>query len=229
MDDFWIWALGIGTLFSIAVGVSIRRIRKRRAEYELIAPRLGYQINPERVGEWMEIPPEELVAGFQRLPMSEHYRTHSKSFSFVLIRGEGARTFYLFDFWERKPSGRSTTAVRFTALLMNSSACSFPRFAVGPQHRSFFFSGLETEKIGVDGLPTPFRVYGTDRAAIQSLFSAAGTASFWSEKTEWIVEGSGESLVAYKWNQVIPASELVEFESEGRELLHLFERSCSQR
>jgi hypothetical protein len=223
MWDVLFWGGGIVAFLVIGCLIAAKRIREKRRQYELIAPQLGFKVNPERSG-YLESAPRELLDGFRRLPMSK-YRTHSKSFSFILIREEPGRRIYIFDFWERKHASVKAPAIKFTVCMMVSDHCRLPRFALWPRSQELFPRPLAAPEIEVadGGINRSNILNGDDEEAIRELFSRPGIAAFFRRESRLLVEGNENTLACYRWMKTLSPRELPAFYAEAQEIFSRFD------
>ncbi len=223
LGDFLLWFGGIVAFISIVGIFAAKKTKMKRRQYEQIAPQIGFKINPDRSG-YLESPPQDLLDGFRRLPMGK-YHTHSKSFSFILIKEGEERNKYIFDFWERKHSSSGVSAVTFTAFLMNSGKCNVPKFVIWPKTTKHLLQRFQSKDIHIESgeINKYHTLNGHDEEAIKKLFSQRRINAYFSQETGLYVEGSANTIACYRLGKDIPPHDLFSFDKMANDIFSLFE------
>lgn len=186
---------------------------KRRKELIEEAGRLGLRFAPGEGYELLGLPHPLFSRG--RAPGVETYMTGSTA-------GMRAR---VFDFEYTTGGGKSRTRHSQTVAAFELPGGALPLFELFPERFYHAFAeGLGYKDIDFDGQQAfneSYRLLGQDEAAVRRAFKPNIVARL-GELPGWTLEGAGATLLVYRPDATVPASELAAFLETGRALAGLF-------
>ena len=188
---------------------------KRVAEFKELAAQSGFTWS-DRDASWAS-------------PYTGHFRLFrhgtSQRFQDFLQRTLGDRRVCVFQFSYVTGSGKSRISHIQSVLLMVSSKMNLPSFLLEPENILYkigeIFGGGDIDFPESPVFSSKFLLKGSDLERITELFGPE-VRSFFEQNLGWLMEGMGDSFIAYRQAHLWPVRGIPQFVHIGEQIAEMF-------